>query len=78
VANIFVSYARPDVAWALWIAATLEGLGRTTVYQERDFLPGESFTRRMDEALKSDHVVAVLSEDYLVSDDCRAERDAMI
>jgi TIR domain len=57
----FVSYTGADVAWAVWVAQTLEGAGYRTVLQAWDFRPGDNFIQRMNQALAdADRVVAVL------------------
>ncbi|MDA0166059.1 FxSxx-COOH system tetratricopeptide repeat protein [Solirubrobacter ginsenosidimutans] len=67
--DFFVSYTQADGEWAEWIAAELEGADRTVFLQARHIVPGDNFVRKMDDALKySDHVIAVLSDDYLASE----------
>jgi TIR domain len=63
--RFFVSYTSADVAWAEWVAQTLEEAGYRTVLQAWDFRPGDNFIQRMDQALaEADRVVAVLSAAY--------------
>jgi TIR domain/AAA ATPase domain len=74
MANCFVSYTGSDKAWAEWIGATLRGAGHTVSLQATDYLPGENFVLRMQEAsLAADHTVVVLSARYLASGFASAE-----
>jgi hypothetical protein len=69
VRDFFISYTGADVAWAEWVAQTLEDAGYTTVLQAWDFRPGDNFIQRMDQALAdADQVVAVLSTAYFASE----------
>ena len=64
--NFFVSYTETDRQWALWVAWQLEQLGYTTFIHERDVRPGNDFLHEMQRALqRCDHVLALLSPDYL-------------
>jgi len=66
--DFFISYTSADVAWAEWIAHTLEQAGYTTVVQAWDFRPGENFIQRMNQALEeADRVLAVMSAVYFTS-----------
>jgi hypothetical protein len=77
--DFFVSYTGADVAWAEWIADTLEAAGHTTILQAWDFRPGENFVQRMDQALKeADRVLAVLSDAYFTSQYARDEWTAAL
>jgi tetratricopeptide (TPR) repeat protein len=79
VKDFFISYTGADVAWAEWVAQTLEDAGYTTVLQAWDFRPGDNFIQRMDQALAdADRVVAVLSEAYFVSEYTRDEWTAAL
>jgi tetratricopeptide (TPR) repeat protein len=75
----FVSYTSADVAWAEWVAQTLEDAGYQTVLQAWDFRPGDNFIQRMDQALaEADRVVAVLSPAYFASEYTRDEWTAAL
>jgi hypothetical protein len=64
--DFFVSYNKADRDWAEWIAWTLEEAEYSVVIQAWDFLPGENFALRMQEAAKhTRQTIAVLSEAYL-------------
>jgi hypothetical protein len=77
--DFFLSYTGVDVAWAEWIADTLERAGHSTVLQAWDFRPGENFIRRMDQALEAaDRVLAVLSPAYFASPYARDEWTAAL
>lgn len=66
--DFFISYTACDVAWAQWIAATLEQAGYTVWFQPWDFRPGGDFIQLMHRAVQeSDRVIAVLSPSYFGS-----------
>ena len=63
VKDFFISYTKPDKAWAEWIAWELEAAGYSTIIQEWDFKAGGNFVVEMDNATKqSDRTIAVLSQ----------------
>jgi TIR domain len=62
--DFFISYTGADVAWAEWIAQTLEDAGYQTVVQAWDFRPGQDFLHRMQQAART---IAVLSPAHLGS-----------
>jgi tetratricopeptide (TPR) repeat protein len=62
--DFFISYTGADVAWAEWIAQTLEDAGYQTVVQAWDFRPGQDFLHQMQQATRT---IAVLSPAYLGS-----------
>jgi tetratricopeptide (TPR) repeat protein len=67
--HFFISRAGEDREWAKWIANVLEAEGHTTTLQDFDFKPGHSFPHQMKIALeRADHVIAVLSPDYMAKD----------
>jgi tetratricopeptide (TPR) repeat protein len=77
--DFFISYTGADVAWAEWVAQTLEDAGYTTVLQAWDFRPGDNFIQRMDQALdEADRVLAVLSPAYFASEYARDEWTAAL
>lgn len=66
--DFFVTYNHRDEDWAKWIASELETAGYTTVLQVWDFLPGDNFMVKMDQALaECRHTLGVLSPSYLAS-----------
>lgn len=69
MADFFISYNKADKDWATWVASVLEDQSRyTTIFQERDFRPGENFVLRMQEAMRdSKQTIAVLSNHYLAA-----------
>jgi hypothetical protein len=73
-ADYFVSYTSADRAWAEWIAWQLEAEGYTVVVQAWDFTAGRDWAHEMQQAIvTAEHVVAVLSADYLRSGHEEAE-----
>lgn len=72
--DFFISYTRRDLAWAQWLAQTLESQGYTTRYQDRDFAIGTNFVAEMhDGVVDAKGVIAVLSPEYVTSPYCRDE-----
>ena len=72
--DFFISYTIPDKDWAIRINNILKDNGYTTIIQLEDFKSGENFVLNMDKALNNDgRVIAVLSEKYLESPNCKAE-----
>jgi tetratricopeptide (TPR) repeat protein len=66
--DFFISYTGADVAWAEWIAQTLEDVGYQTVVQAWDFRPGQDFLHQMHQATQqAARTIAVLSPAYLGS-----------
>ena len=64
-ADFFISRAGADANWAVWIARQLESAGYTTLFQDRDFLPGQSWVAQMEAGAAGTRTLAVLSPDYL-------------
>jgi len=63
--RIFISHASEDKDVAMWIANVLDEAGHTTIIQEFDFRPGQSFLEQMRMSLdKSDRVMALYSKAY--------------
>lgn len=70
----FISYTHVDHLRAAFIARQLERMGHQVLIQARDFAAGGNFVADMHAGLsQADHVIAVLSEDYLTSQYCLAE-----
>src|ERR1035438_886648 len=73
-AHFFISRAGEDAEYAKWMAEVLEAEGYTTILQDLDFRPGDSFIHRMNEALvAAEQVIALLSPSYLAKDFTRME-----
>lgn len=63
--DFFISYTNVDEPWAVWIAYMLEEAGYTVFIQAWDFLPGDNFVAKMQEAMtQTNKTIAVMSEDY--------------
>lgn len=64
--DFFISRAGEDPERAVWISDTLEAAGYTTIIQDKDFRPGQSFIHEINRALgRAEHVIAVLSPSYV-------------
>jgi len=67
-ADVFVSYAGVDRAWAEWISWQLEGGGHRVVLRAWDFAAGSNLVQETQQALSvSARMVAVMSSAYLTS-----------
>ena len=79
VADIFVSYTSSDRDWADWIARELEALGHAPHVHEWEIKGGDDIyawmERRHDMA---DHVLCVVSDDYLKAPYSTLERHAAL
>lgn len=66
--DFFISYTRPDRAWAIWIERQLRDAGFSAILDVLDFRPGSNFMLEMDSATqKAERTVAILSPNYLNS-----------
>lgn len=66
--DFFISYTKADKEWAEWIAWVLEAGGYTTIFQDRDFQPGDNFILKMHSAAQEcERTVIVLSAAYQCS-----------
>ena len=64
--RVFVTYARPDEHWAVWLASILKLLGFVVELDIWDWHVGDDFIVRMNRAIdEADILLAVLSEAYL-------------
>jgi hypothetical protein len=64
--DFFISYTRPDRAWAEWIAWILEEAGSTCTIDVWDFGAGSNFALKMDQAAREcDRTIMVLTDTYL-------------
>ncbi len=74
MADFFISYNKDDAEWAVWIAWEVEAVGYSVVIQAWDFLPGQDFSWRMDQAAQDvPRLLAVLSPSSLASQHVGAE-----
>jgi len=74
---VFVSHASADVRWAEWIASVLEGAGYQVELDAWDWVAGDSFVQRMQEALTAAAVLlAVWSPAYFAGPFAMAELNA--
>jgi tetratricopeptide (TPR) repeat protein len=72
--QFFISRAGEDAEYAKWVAQVLEDAGYTTILQDLDFQPGDSFIHKMNEALAAaEQVIALLSPAYLAKEFTRSE-----
>ncbi len=77
IIDFFVSYTRPDVGWAEWIAWQLEQEGYTTTIQAWDFRPGQDFVLAMQDAsVGAKRTIGVLSPAFFGSPYTRREWSA--
>jgi hypothetical protein len=78
--RLFVSYTGRDKEWAEWLAYRIEDGGSySAVLQEWDFVPGENYVQRMNDAVQTSVlVVLVMSEAYFRSACCRDEWTAAL
>jgi tetratricopeptide (TPR) repeat protein len=68
VVSCFVSYTAADSSWAEWVADILRKAGHRVTVQATDFLPGDNFVLRIQEAAaESDHTIVILSERFMAS-----------
>ena len=75
--DFFISYNHNDEEAAQWISWHLEKENYTTIIQAWDFLPGNNFVEKMDNALKTcKSTIAVLSDHYLQSGFTKTEWQA--
>lgn len=77
VADIFVSYTSSDRDWAFWIGQQLEALGHVARVHEWEISAGGNIPAWMEERHhKADHVLLVVSQNYLTKDYSNWERYA--
>ena len=77
MADIFVSYTSSDRDWAFWIAKELEALSHTPHVHEWEIERGSDIYAWMQERLDaSDHILCVVSDDYLKAPYSTLERNA--
>ena len=79
MADIFISYTSSDRDWAFWIAKELEGLGHTPQIHEFEVKGGDDIYKWMEERHDAaDHVLCVVSDDYLKAPYSTLERNAAL
>jgi tetratricopeptide (TPR) repeat protein len=79
VADIFVSYTSSDRDWAFWIAKELEGLGHAPHVHEWEIKGGDDIYAWMEQRHDAaDHVLCVVSDDYLKAPYSTLERNAAL
>jgi TIR domain len=79
VADIFISYTLSDRAWAFWIARELEALGHVSHIHEWEIKSGDGIYAWMEQRHHAaDHVLCVISDEYLKAPYSTLERNAAI
>ncbi len=79
MAEIFISYTSSDRDWAFWIAKELETLGHAAYVHEWEIKGGDDIYAWMEKRHEAaDHVLCVLSDDYLKAPYSTLERNAAL
>jgi hypothetical protein len=79
MADIFVSYTSIDREWAFWIANELRALGHTPHIHEWEIKSGHDIYAWMEQRYDAaDHVLCVVSDDYLKAPYSTLERNAAL
>ena len=79
MADIFVSYTKSDREWAFWLAEELKELGHTPHIHEWEIKGGENIYAWMEvHHDAADHVLCVVSEEYLKAPYSTLERNAAL
>jgi TIR domain len=79
VADIFISYTSSDRDWAFWIANELKSLGHTPHIHEWEVKAGDDIYAWMERHHDAaDHVLCVVSDDYLQAPYSTLERHAAL
>src|ERR1700693_1766843 len=79
VADIFISYTGADRDWAFWIAKEVEALGHTPRVHEWEIDGGDDIYAWMQQRHEAaDHVLCVVSDDYLEAPYSNLERNAAL
>jgi hypothetical protein len=79
MADIFISYTSADRDWAFWIAKALEALGHTPHVHEWEIARGGDIYAWMEQRHDAaDHVLCVVSDDYLKAPYSTLERNAAL
>jgi tetratricopeptide (TPR) repeat protein len=79
VADIFVSYTSKDRDWANWIGRELEALGHVPHIHDWEIASGDDIYSWMEQRHNAaDHVLCVISDDYLKAPYSTLERNAAL
>jgi hypothetical protein len=79
MADIFISYTSSDRDWAFWIATELEALAHTPHVHEWEIKGGDDIYAWMEQRHDAaDHVLCVVSDDYLKAPYSTLERHAAL
>jgi hypothetical protein len=79
MADIFVSYTSSDREWAFWIAKELKALGHTPHVHDWEIKSRDDIYGWMEQHRNAaDHVLCVISDDYLKAPDSTLERHAAL
>ena len=79
VADIFVSYTSKDCEWANWIGLELKALGHLPHVHEWEITGGDDIYSWMEQRHDAaDHVLCVISDDYLNAPYSTLERNAAL
>jgi len=79
MADIFISYTSSDRDWAFWIAKELQALGHTPHVHEFEVNAGADIYAWMETRVDAaDHVLCVVSDDYLKAPYSTLERNAAL
>jgi hypothetical protein len=79
MADIFISYTSSDRDWALWIATELKALGHSPHVHEWEIKRGDDIYGWMEQRHDAaDHVLCVVSDDYLNAPYLTLERNAAL
>jgi hypothetical protein len=79
MADIFISYTSSDRDWAFWIAKELQALGHTPHVHEWQIKAGDDIYAWMEQRHDAaDHVLCVISDDYLKAPYSTLERNAAL
>ncbi len=72
--DFFISYTVSDKDYATWVAEALEKHGYSVIIQAWDFMPGDNFVAKINEALiECNKLIIILSNKYLESKWCETE-----
>jgi hypothetical protein len=79
MADIFISYTASDRDWAFWIAKELDALGHVPHVHEWEIRSGDDIYAWMEARHDAaDHVLCVVSDDYLKAPYSTLERNAAL
>jgi tetratricopeptide (TPR) repeat protein len=79
VADIFISYTSSDRDWAFWVAKQLQALGHVPHVHEWEIKGGDDIYAWMEQRHDAaDHVLCVVSDDYLKAPYSTLERNAAL